>query len=171
MKVEFIIFGTSTKYTVFVDSQETISESLEKASIEPKEGMKFIIMFNGKIIDPLFTFGSLNINEQSKIVILEKKCPQMRKHIHIISEEERECLLEEKLFDEQCRLADLGFSSWESDQKGNSIIQEIYNAEQQSQEEEDREIENFEHFLNATVVPQTTKMNDKPLPVCFILSD
>ena len=171
MKFEIQVFGTAIKTQISADLQDTIEEIMEFNSIIPEDGFKYVVLFNGKIVNTYISLASIGIKEGSKVVLLKKQIPCQKKFIYTPSQEEREEFIEENIIQETCRIADLGFSGWECDAKAPSVLMELYEAEQEILAEEDRESRNFELFMHGTVVSKPTKICDKPLPRCFLCTD
>ena len=168
MQVLFNIFGTKTTLGFPAEGYETIEEVMERNYLVPEEGFKFIVLFNGKIVNTFLSLDKLGVKNGSKIILLQKELPKPIQIICELTEEEREEIVEENIIEEQCRLADLGFNGWECDQKAPSVIRELYEEEQAALAEEEEEKHNFELFMNRTVVSKPTEICDKPLPRCFL---
>ena len=181
MLIEFVFFGTADKSVIYVEESDTLEEIFTSHFIYPNENTEFLVMFNGKVINTYVSLSHLGIHDGSKLIIVEvpilqkgtveKEPQESSQEIETLSYEEHEELIEERSILERCRLADLGFNSWECDPKAQTVINELYNAEQALEAEAEEEIQPFEEFVNRTVVSKPTEICDKPLPLCFILRD
>ena len=171
MKLQLSVYGTNTNYTVYANQMQTIEELMNANSIFPEDGFKFLILFNGKTINSFLSLGALGIKDGSKVILFQKRLPQPIQIVCGLTEEEREEVIEEKVIEERCRIADLGFNGWECDPKAPAVLKDLYDAEQEILAEEDEENHNFELFMHGTVVSKITEICDKPLPRCFLCSD
>ena len=192
VRVEFEVFGTTTKYSGIANICETVEEVLERFTDESEsenENEEYTItpIVNGKLFSTLHTInrlisGSSTKNKDFVKVILFKKRNINKTNVNLDAylneeeiptrnEEEREEELESELIEEQCRLADLGFNCWDCDPKAPTVIRELYEEEQNALAEEDAEHHSFELFMHGTVVSNPTTICDKPLPRPFLCAD
>ena len=179
------VFGQESDIKVIASEYETLEEVVEKNenkfnfNLNDKE-IKFI--FNGHIVNPKLTISYHHIANGNTIILFIKQ--QQNKQIlqkveevkeveavEEIDEVERRIKYEESIIDEECRLADLGFSGWECDQHAPRVFSELYASEQARQEEEENQEIDFEQFIHRTVISQPTKICDKPLPHFFLSFD
>ena len=171
MRFNIQIFGAETKTLVFADAYDTFEDVMSNNGINADSGFKYIVLFNGKVVNTFLTLEAIGIKEGATVVVLQKKIKNEIDILATPTQEEREAFIEENVIQETCRIADLGFSGWECDTKAPSVLMELYEAEQEILAEEERESLNFELFMHGTVVSKPTKICDKPLPRCFLCTD
>ena len=178
------VFGQESDIKVIASEYETLEEVVEKNenkfninfNLKDKE-IKFI--FNGHIVNPKLTISYHHITNGNTIILFIKQQQNKQilqkvdevEEVEEVDEEERRIKYEESIIDEECRLADLGFSGWECDQHAPRVFSELYASEQARQEEEENQEINFEQFIHRTVISQPTKICDKPLPQFFLSFD
>lgn len=151
-----------------------IGDVLSEEGFEEISGNKLIVVCNGKILEPYFTFAHYSIKSGMKLVLALKKIPtkdKSRKFLESLNMSKQNPITlpqshqteknqpEVARMQEIARLTDLAYSTWEALPDYNLIMNEIL----ASQEEQAQEY-TYEEEPIPTVITKADQIQEDPLP-------
>lgn len=149
-----------------------IGEVLSEEGFEELNGNRIIIVCDGKILEPYFTFKHYSIKSGMKLVLALKKIPTKDKSRRFLeslnkqnsvtspqSHQSERNQAEIARIEEIARLTDLAYSTWEALPDCNLIMNEIL----ASQEEQTQEYI-YEEEQIPTDITKADKIQEDPLP-------
>ncbi|KAK8893454.1 hypothetical protein M9Y10_021876 [Tritrichomonas musculus] len=151
-----------------------IGDVLTEEGFEEISGNRLIIVCNGKILEPYFTFAHYSIKNGMKLVMALKKLPtkdRSRKFLESLNMNKQNAVsfpqtqqnensqAEVARMEEIARLTDLAYSTWEALPDCNLIMNEILSSQQEQAQEYIYEEEPI-----PTDITKADQIQEDPLP-------
>jgi len=158
-------------YSIIVYSDATLDQIIEQLNIIP-ETDHYLVAFKQEIqIMPLFSLFFQNIHDDDVIILEQRRINQNQKGCNKVLDEILNRLNDEEegpdeFYLEAARLADLGFSQWETSSKLPFILKEMY-----EDSINDKEASENHQIVCKTTTIKAQKVSDQPLPVFFSFDD
>jgi len=157
------------EYSIVVNADATLDQILDQLELIPDNNCYFVAFKDDIQLKPLFSLDFQNIQDDDVIIIEQRRISQKKRKSNleqILRKIESEDEGPDEYYMEAARIADLGFSQWETSPKLPLILREMYDDSTKDHDESENQ-----QIMCKTTTIKAQKVSDQPLPFFFSFDD